>query len=245
MKKLLLFLLVFSILLPKNTKAQDKGTQDKGTGIAIAAAGLLAIGSGIAAVKKMEERAELKATEWVLSNNPELTSFSLKTLSFSAKKVKDMSSVSILLFNIQEFEPKDKPEVNGKKYVLFGYTSHGWITSQGINFDKVRWELVDETEWLNMMTSYVKVASSEKDSNKIRGILKENKIVNMGIKDRGKLILPFYKLSGDLYVVTDYSDAMKLIYNERSLGVYLKETRDLVQIGRGDIIKIHDFFFSD
>tara|TARA_B100000780_G_C20983117_1_gene392946 strand:- start:80 stop:226 length:147 start_codon:yes stop_codon:yes gene_type:complete len=47
-----------------------------------------------------------------------------------------------------------------------------------------------------------------------------------------------------MYVVTDYSDRLKLIYNERSLGVFLKETRDLVQIGRGDIIEIQEFFFN-
>jgi hypothetical protein len=44
-----------------------------------------------------------------------------------------------------------------------------------------------------------------------------------------------------MYVVTDYSDMMKLLYNEKSLGIFLKETRNLVQIGRGDIIEIHDF----
>ena len=57
--------------------------------------------------------------------------------------------------------------------------------------------------------------------------------------------IPFYKLGGDMYVVTDYSDQMKFIYNERSLGIFLKETKDLVQIGRSEIIKIHDFFFDD
>ena len=44
-----------------------------------------------------------------------------------------------------------------------------------------------------------------------------------------------------MYVVTDYSEMMKLLYNEKSLGIFLKETRNLVQIGRGDIIEIHDF----
>ena len=47
-----------------------------------------------------------------------------------------------------------------------------------------------------------------------------------------------------MYVVTDYSEMMKLIYNEKSLGVYLKKTRNLVQIGRGDIIEIHDFLVN-
>ncbi|WP_417855053.1 hypothetical protein [Xanthomarina gelatinilytica] len=59
------------------------------------------------------------------------------------------------------------------------------------------------------------------------------------------MAIPFFKLSGDMYVVTDYSERLKLLYNERSLGIFLKETRDLVQIGRGDIIDIHDFFFEE
>jgi hypothetical protein len=240
MRKLLTILIVISLLIPKHAEAQKKGD-----GVAIAAAGLLAIGAGIAAVKKMEERAELVATQWVLANDPELTSFSLKTMSFNGKKLKDMSSVSVILYNIQEFEPGDSPEINGKKLVLFGFTSHGWINQQGIDFDKVRWQLVDNKEWLNMMTSYVKVSSSNKDENSIQEILKDGKIVNKGVKKKGKLVIPFYKLSGDLYVVTDYSSDYKLIYNERSLGIFLKKTRDLVQIGRGDIIKIHDFFFGE
>ena len=156
-----------------------------------------------------------------------------------------MSSVSVVLYNIQEFEPGDDPQINGKKYVLFGYTSHGWINEQGIDFNKVRWELVDKTEWLKMMTSYVKVASSNKDENSIKEILKNGRIVNKGIKESGKLVIPFYKMAGDLYVVTDYSNELKLIYNERSLGIFLKKTSDLVQIGRGDIIKIHEFLFEE
>jgi len=45
-----------------------------------------------------------------------------------------------------------------------------------------------------------------------------------------------------MYVVMDYSEGLKLIYNERSLGIFLKETNDLVQVGRSEIIKILDFF---
>ncbi len=59
------------------------------------------------------------------------------------------------------------------------------------------------------------------------------------------MTIPFYKLSGDMYVVTEYSDEMKFIYNERSLGIFLKETQDLVQIGRGSLIDIHEFFFEE
>ena len=240
MKKFLTFLIIISILLPQKIEAQKNGA----AAVAVVG-GLLAIGAGIAAVKQMEERAELTATQWVLSNHPEMTSFSLKTLDFDGKKLKDMSSVSVILFNIQEFKPMDEPELDGRKQVLFGFTSRGWISEQGIDFDKVRWMLVDDSEWLKMMTSYVKVASGEVNEKHINDALVDGKIVNKGIKGKGELDIPFYKLGGDMYVVTDYSDEMKFIYNERSLGIFLKETRDLVQIGRSEIIKIHEFFFDE
>lgn len=240
MKKLLIFLIIATFLIPKQVKAQNDGAV-----AAAAVGGLLAIGAGIAAIKQMEERAELKATEWILYNNPELTSFSLKTLDFDGKKLKDMSSVSVITYKIQEFQPDDKPELNGKKQVLFGFTSQGWITEYGIDFSKIRWYLVDDVEWMNMMVAYVKVSSDENNDEALIETLKEGKVVNKGVKVKSKLVIPFYKLTGDMYVVTDYSPEMKLVYNERSLGIYLIETRDLVQIGRGDIIKIHEFFFED
>jgi hypothetical protein len=98
---------------------------------------------------------------------------------------------------------------------------------------------------MNMMISYVKVSSIENDANTLKNILKEEKVVNKGVKVKSKLVIPFYKLTGDMYVVTDYSEKIKLIYNERSLGIFLKGTSDLVQIGRGNIVVIHDFFFDE
>ena len=238
MKKALILFITIIFLLPQKSNAQNNG--------AIAAAGaLVAIGSGIAAVKEMEERAELTATQWILSNNPELTSFSLKTLSFDGKKIKDMSSTSVITYKIQEFTPANKPELDGRKQVLFGFTSHGWINQYGIDFNKIKWILVDDKEWMDIMVSYVKVSSSKSDDNSLINTLRDGKVVNKGVKVKGKLVIPFYKLTGDMYVVTDYSNEMKLIYNERSLGIFLKETANLVQLGRGDIIEIHDFFFDE
>jgi hypothetical protein len=239
MRKLITVLVIVVLLIPKKIEAQKSGTA------AVAAiAGIAAIGAGIIAAEQMKEQAELKATQWILSNHSELTSFSLKTLAFEGKKLKDMSSVSVLLYNVQEFQPQEKPILNGKKQVLFGFTSNGWVNDNGVNFDKVRWYLIDEGEWVKMMTSYVKVASGINDTKLVKDKLVEGKIVNKGVKVDGKLVVPFFELSGDMYVVTDYSNDMKFIYNERSLGIFLKETKDLVQIGRNEIIDIHDFFFS-
>lgn len=240
MRKILLTIFIISLLIPKSINAQSEGEA-----IAAVAGGLLAIGAGVAAVEQMKEQAELTATQYVLSNHPEFESFSLKTLDFDGKKLKDMSSASVISFKIQEFTPSDKPELNGEKRILLGFTSHGWINEYGINFEKVNWYFLDSKEWMNMMVAYAKVSSENKDETAIREILREGKIVNRGVKASGGMEIPFYKLEGDMYLVTDYSPEMKLIYNEKSLGIFLKQTSDLVQISRGGIIDIHEFFFED
>jgi hypothetical protein len=81
-------LIIIVLLIPKYSTAQTSNA----AAIAGIADGLMAIVAGIAAVEEMKERAELTATQWVLSNHPELKSFSLKTLDFDRKKLKDISS---------------------------------------------------------------------------------------------------------------------------------------------------------
>ena len=138
MKKItLLFLLISITFIPKKINAQDNGAA-----IAATAGALIAIGAGIAAVEQMKERAELTATEWILANHPEIQTFSLKTLDFDGKKVKDMSSASVITFKIQEFTADDDIQLDGIKHILIGFTSHGWINEYGIDFNKVKWFLI-------------------------------------------------------------------------------------------------------
>jgi hypothetical protein len=238
MKKLTILLIIITLLVPKQSKAQNNGA-------AIAAVGgLLAIGVGIAVVEDMKERAELTATQWVLENHPELNSFSLKTLDFNGKKTKDMSATSVISFKIQEFSPTDNPKLDGKKQVLLAFTSYGWISDQGIDFNKVQWYLIDDTEWLNMMVAYAKVASKEKNDTVLKEVLANGVVVNRGIKAKGKSEIPFFKLEGDMYLVSDYSPDMKLVYNEKTLGIFLKKTANLVQMGRTAVIDTHEFLFK-
>lgn len=240
MKKTFILFITILHLMPQNLKAQDNTAA-----VAAVAGGLVAIGAGIAAVEQMKEQAELTATEWILTNHPEFTKFSLKTLDFDGKKLKDLSSTSVITFKIREFEfNENKPEL-GKKLVLFGFTSLGWINEYGIDFEKVRWFLIDSSEWLNMMAAYTKVASGDNNEEIIRAALTTGKVINTGIKVKKGKDIDFYKIEGDMYLVTDYNPEMKFIYNERSLGIYLKESMDLIQIGRGDLINIHEFFFVE
>ena len=134
--------------------------------------------------------------------------------------------------------------LDGKKQVLLGFTSYGWIGEQGVDFNKVSWYLVDSDEWMKMMVAYAKVSSSEKNDSTLQETLTNGVIVNKGLRVKNKIVVPFFKLEGDMYLVTDYSPEMKLVYNEKSLGIFLKKTNDLVQMRRGSVIDIHEFLFG-
>ena len=60
-----------------------------------------------------------------------------------------------------------------------------------------------------------------------------------------KFILKFDKIGGDVYLTSDYSDEFKIVFNERSMGLYLKATRDLIQVRRKAIIKAHEHLNED
>ena len=239
-RRILQLLIILCVIIPRNNFAQSNGA-----GIAAVAGGIMAIGAGIMAVEDMQERMELTATQYLLANHSEISNFSLKTIDFSGKKVKDLSKTSVLSFKIQEFIPKDNPELNGRKHVLLAFTSYGWVNDQGIDFSKVNWYLIDSEEWSNMMTAYAKVSSNEKNDITIKEKLATGVIVNRGVRVKGKLEIPFFKLEGDMYVTTDYSKEMKLIYNENSLGIFIKKSQDLIQMRRSTVIDIHEFLFPN
>lgn len=239
-ERLILSLIILLSLFPKNLQAQSNGAN-----VAALAGGIMAIGAGIMAIEDMQERTELTATQWLLANHSEIANFSLKTIDFNGKKIKDMSKTSVLSFKIQEFTPNDNPELNGKKQVLLAFTSYGWINEQGIDFSKVSWYLIDQAEWSKMMVAYSKASSKEKNENILKEKLATGVIVNRGVKVKGKLEIPFFKLEGDMYITTDYSDEMKLIYNENSLGIFIKKSGDLVQMRRSTVIDIHEFLFPN
>ena len=98
------------------------------------------------------------------------------------------------------------------------------------------------------MQAYIKTASkTELSIDQVSA----SKIVNKGVKNGKQFIIQFDKIKGDVYYTSNYSKEFKIVFNERSLGLYLyqdskdKEFRsgsgrgDLVQIRRKSIIKAH------
>ena len=114
----------------------------------------------------------------------------------------------------------------------------------GINEKKIKWMLINKEKWIDIMVGFLKTASGSDEDEIIRGLLRGGKIKSDGIENKLKGDLDFYKMGGDMYLVNDYSEEMKLIFNEGSLGIYLKETTDLIQISRRSLMKIHNFIMD-
>ena len=240
MKKLFTIALVILMLIPSKAKSQNN------EGAAAAAAGLLAIGAGIAAIEQLKEQLEQKAVEEVLTAYPSLVNFELKTGSLKGTKMKDLSSVGIVTFEIKDLD-------SSEKFVLFAFLSNGWSNQFGVDYSKLKWKLFSRNDWNKLMQAYIKTASKIEISIDDGA---SSKIVNKGVQQNKKFIIEFSKIKGDVYYTSDYSDEFKIVFNERSLGLYLKESNpdefrrggprgDLVQIRRKSIIKAHSFLNSN
>jgi hypothetical protein len=223
MKKILFYLIICSFLIPKNLSAQ------RGEGAAAAAAGILAIGGAIAAIEQLKENLEQVAVQQVLTAYPNLIDFELKTSSLKGTKTKDLSSVGVITFEITNRK-------NQEKFILFAFTSNGWANEYGIDYSKLIWKNFGKNEWNKLMQTYIMTASGESlDEQQVA----DSRIVNKGVKNGSKYIVEFDKIGGDVYLTNDYSDEFKIVFNERSLGLFLKSTSDLIQIGRKAIIRAH------
>tara|TARA_B100001175_G_scaffold317665_1_gene335571 strand:- start:175 stop:897 length:723 start_codon:yes stop_codon:yes gene_type:complete len=240
MKRFLIISLALIILTPSKISSQNND------GAAAAAAGILAIGAGIAAIEQLKEQLEQKAVEEVLTAYPDLINFELKTGSLKGTKMKDLSSVGIVTFEIRDLD-------TSKKYVLFAFLSNGWSNQFGVDYSKLKWKLFSKNEWNKLMQAYIKTASKTEIS--IEEVA-QSKIVNKGVQKDKKYIVEFSKIKGDVYYTSDYSDEFKIVFNERSLGLYLKQQNpdefrkggprgDLVQIRRKSIIRAHSFLNSN
>ena len=251
-RRYILLLVLILIFKPKLNYAQ-------GEDVAAAAAGLLAIGGIIASVENAKEQLELGATEWVLKNT-NMTQFNIETILMEGSKLNDISRSSFVPFKLYEYEIIDLPDGTYEfnivsRYVLMMYAFPGFITDGGIDFSKIRYELIDKSLWFKRMTGYL-TAASNADLSTITDALENGTILNKGVTATTKsssgrpygnnyngddLIIRFYKLDGDSYLVSEYSDDNKYLYNEKSLGIFHKETERLFKVRPLSVRRITDF----
>ncbi len=249
MRNIFLKLLVIIILInPLNSFSQNNNDGVAVAG-AIVAAGIIAAAS----VENVKESFELRATEWILGNT-NMTKFNVQTIAFSGVKMKDMSYTSVIPFRVYEYDIINKP--NGeyefeilKRYALLAYGYPGFVNENGVNYEKVYWELIDKDTWFERLEAYVK--SSSNPTIDVVEALEKGYVVNKGVTNIKQkttvlnsrdLAIKFYDIDEDSYIVSDYPDDLfRLVYNENSLGLFNKKTGVLVQLRRRTILDISKY----
>ena len=218
--------IVSLLLFPTNIKAQDEG-------IAAAAAGLLAVGGAIAAVESLKESLELRAVEYILREKPDFVDFDLSTNTLNGVKANDLSNVGVVTYEVIN-------NVNDQKLLLFAFTSDGWWNEYGVDYSKILWKFFDKKSYAGLLAKYLTLAVGEdvSDIDVATGMFRNKSFTKIDGD-----VLEFNKMDGDSYLVLDYSEEFKIVYNERVMGLFLKETYDLLQVKSRTVIRTHEFLF--
>ena len=278
MKHFLISLLILSSL---TSQAQNKRSSEKdGSGAAIAVTAVAGAVAVAAEIHRIQEILELFGTEHILGNYPEIKEFSLKLNSTAGLKPSDLSGVGLLTFNVSLGATI---ETDQERFVLAAFFTPGFITSYGIDYQKVNFVKWDTDTWNAIIANYIELASGldivdksripiykrefNKENAEISVLNKKGKIAyysksdkyvpinkvmlkTRGVFYRGKnsdgssevlVAVPYRKLKGDSYVVSDFSNEYVFVYNEKSLGIYIKQTGSLVQISTLLLFDIHKF----
>ena len=89
------------------------------------------------------------------------------------------------------------------------------------------------------------LASFQDDKATLVSNLKTATLGSDGIKQNRKTVVPFFKVDGDTYISKNYDDNYKLVFNEKSMGFFVKGTEDLILLGRKDMTRIQEFFVEE
>ena len=147
MKNILFFTLYLLILInPIKTYSQ----KNDDAAIIAGAASLLSI---YTAVEQQKEMLELQALNYLLSNHPEYSNFRLKVIGFGqgGQKLSDNSNSYMIPFSLINM---DDEKLTSDKKLLFLFISSNWLTDNGIDYSKWRWEIYDAKKWNHLMSEY-------------------------------------------------------------------------------------------
>ena len=225
MKKVTLLILI--ILISTKSIGQNKNSAAAGAVAGLIAGGIIAMTT----VSMLKESMEQTAVEYFIDSYPDIETFELSTSSLSGTKLSDLSNVSVVTFKLTDIS-------NNRRFALFAFTSYGWVTDAGVDFSKITWRLFGRDEWNSLMQGFFKTAKNK--DIPIDEIIK-GKLDEKGIKIGRDYIFEYPKLKGDFYSVRDFNEIIKIVYNEKSMNLFLKDSKSLVKLRNVTINKIHTF----
>ena len=226
MKKILIPILAL-LILPVNSNAQ------KGDGAVLGAvAGLVGGAIAVAAtIDLIKESMEQSAVEYYLDAYPEVKAFELSTSSLNGTKLSDLSNVSVVTFEVSNLS-------DGNRYALFAFTSFGWANEYGVDFNKLKWMIFNQEDWNLLIKTFLETSKNKEIDISSVGL---GKLDEKGLKIEKDYVFEYPRINDDIYTVGNYDNELKVVYNEKSMNLYLKESKDLVKLRNNTINKIHSF----
>lgn len=221
MKKIFIIILVFKIQI---LFAQVDKVLDFAAGAAVA---------GVVASLTLEDYSnqfQQEAVEYFIANHPEIKHFDLsKSTLFASKNSFNTSAAS---FEISDYD-------NTKRYVLFAFTSQGWINEFGINTNKVNWQIFNQGEWNKLIKAYLDSVSK---NFILEELIIKGKLTDKGLKIDNRYIMQFpLNLKNNYYSINEYNENIKVVFNRKDINLFLSETGELVRIKQKTIIRLHEF----
>jgi len=240
MKKILVFVLMFGVVLTSNAQRKKAASSNTGGG-AVAGAAVGVVGAiALAAYyeHQMREMVEQSAMEWALANKEYShgDKLEMKLISWEIKAVTDISATRNLLFKFKR---------NNEPYeVIMFLLSEGWWNSYGVEYSKIQPIEIDNNLWSDILHSFMEIACIDdgikligKDSISISGrfSLSDRLQTEFNGKEDAEIVTDFasiYKIKGRkiifavIYEGTRYeykADLVKIEGDEHIIGILAKE----------------------
>ena len=255
-------LICFVFLLPiRNLNAQNQSLATTAAIVGGAAIAGVAIAMSVESTKEGLER---EMTEWVFENKKydSNTEFDLSLIKWEVSTKADLSNVRIALFKYKE---------KGKEpLLLLSILSPGWFNDYGVSFSRVKVVELNKESWGKIIKTYLNLAKSDKvkenvelnsipvemekylfskkedvksvDIKYLKNIIDGEMVFGDG-NYSARFLLKNY-LNGDKHIVKDVDDRFVCDFNEGSLNLFYKETRDLIRIKRSAIVEINSWLFN-
>ena len=244
--------LIITIIMPFNVQSQNGNAEAAALGVASLA--MIAVG-GLSMNERLKDLAELKAAEYLLSEGKEGENFCLEVLDLNADESVNYNTGVItytLIINQKlagvNYDVRGNTIVSyggGEKFVVMYINVDKRLNEFGTPLNEDYWLILNFEEWLDLLAEYVIMASWQKDKDTLKEILKDSKISYKGIVPKNGQKIPYHIINENTYIPRDYNDEIKILFNEKSLGIYVKKSKDLVFLGSEYISRIQNFFIKD
>ena len=251
--KILLCLLLFVSSFTQRLQAQNNSGGVAVAGLALITAGLLIESE----IQRHRESFERGMVQWIMSNKnfEDKVEFDLDLIKWEITRKEEFNDVCIMGFKyLQNYKQKE---------IILAVCSPGWINEYGTNYSKIKIIEIDKNKWDLIFKAFlnlsqrndiktpfsldsIPVISNNFLSEKVKKSIE--KIQNIeSINDNSINFLSgkfkFEPLGGNTHIVQDFDKDFMIDFNEGSMNLFIKGTKELIKIKKSFLEEANKIFY--